>query len=104
MQTFKLSCAFDVKAVITQEFLTESRFEAQAEGATEFLKECQARFPEDDDQFMLAIVCNAIRTRTRHDTLNFMLASGVRQYTNILRKVVPACGSHSDFNPARVGK
>lgn len=77
MQTFKLSLGIDIKAIITQEFLDESRKEAQAEDASPFLKECQARFPEDDDQFMLMIVCNAFRTKTRHDITNFMLASGV---------------------------
>lgn len=77
MQTFKVSLGIDIKAVITQEFLTESRKEAQGEEATPFLKECQARFPDDDDQFMLMIVCNAFRTQTRHGIMNFMMMSGV---------------------------
>ena len=77
MQTFQISLALDIKAVVTQEFLAESRAEATAPEATAFLKECQARFPNDDDQFMLAIVTNAFRTKVRHDTLQFMLGSGV---------------------------
>jgi hypothetical protein len=77
MQTFNLSLALDIKAVITQEFLDESRKEARAEDATAFLKEAEARFPDDDDQFMLAIVTNAFRTKLRHDILYFMAASGV---------------------------
>ena len=77
MQTFTVKLGVDIRAVITQEFLDESRKEALAEDATPFLKEAQARFPEDDDQFMLAIVCNAFRTYTRQTLLDFMLKSGV---------------------------
>lgn len=77
MQTFQVNLGVDIRAVITQEFLAESRKEAQAEEATPFLKEAQARFPDDDDQFMLAIVCNAFRTFTRQSLLDFMLKSGV---------------------------
>lgn len=77
MQTFRVGFAFDMKAVITKDFLAESRKEAQAEGATAFLKAVQERFPEDDDQFMLAIVTNAFRTSIRHNTLWFMSNSGV---------------------------
>lgn len=77
MQTFKLELGLSIKAVITQEFLDESRKEATAPEATAFLKAVQERFPEDDDQFMLAIVTNAFRTATRYGALNFMSASGV---------------------------
>jgi hypothetical protein len=77
MQTFRVGFAIDLKAVITQEFLNESRKEAQAEEATVFLKECQERFPDDDDQFMLAIVTNAFRSSIRHNALWFMSQSGV---------------------------
>lgn len=77
MQTFKLELGVSLKAVITQQFLDESRKEAQAPEATAFLKAVQERFPEDDDQFMLAIVTNAFRTATRYGALNFMSVSGV---------------------------
>jgi hypothetical protein len=77
MQTFGLTLQFSLSAVITKDFLAESRKEAQAENATTFLKAIQNMYPEDDDQFMLAIVKNAMRTNVRHSTLQFMLRSGV---------------------------
>lgn len=77
MQTFQIRLALDVAAVVTSEFLAESRFEAQAEGASTFLKWAQAEWPEDDDQFMLAVTCNALRSQIRHDTVEFLLHSGV---------------------------
>lgn len=77
MQTFKLELGLTLKAIITQEFLDESRKEAQAPEATAFLKAVQERYPDDDDQFMLAIVTNAFRTATRYGALNFMAGSGV---------------------------
>lgn len=77
MQTFRASFTLDLKAIITQNFLDDARKEAQSEEATAFLKECQSRFPEDDDQFMLAIVTNAFRTTIRHNTLWFMSQSGI---------------------------
>lgn len=77
MQTFKLTLQLQLSAVITQQFLDEARKEAQAEDAPLFLKTMQEKFPEDDDQFMLAIVKNAMRTTVRVSTLNFMASSGV---------------------------
>lgn len=77
MQTFGLSLQINCTAVIAQQFLDEARKEAMAEDATPFLKTIQAKYAEDDDQFMLAIVKNAFRTTLRHSLLQFMGRSGV---------------------------
>lgn len=77
MQTFSLSLALNCTAVIAQNFLDEARKEAQDPNASLFLKTIQDKFPEDDDQFMLAIVKNAYRTTLRRGLLNFMSGSGV---------------------------
>lgn len=77
MQTFGLTLQINLTAVIAQQFLDEARKEAQSPGATLFLKTMQEKFPEDDDQFMLAILKNAMRTNLRLSTLNFMSRSGV---------------------------
>ena len=77
MQTFTVGLSLSVKAVITRDFLAESREEAQAPEATAFLQRAQELFPEDDDQFMLMVVTNAFRSSIRHSTLDFMSRSGV---------------------------
>lgn len=77
MQTFSLSLKLDCTAVITRNFLAEARAEAQKPDASLFLKTMQDKYPEDDDQFMLAIVKNAYRTTLRHGLHDFMLRSGV---------------------------
>ena len=77
MQTFKLALQLQLSAVITQQFLDEARKEAKAENAPLFLKTMQEKFPEDDDQFMLAVVKNAFRTNTRLGALGFMQRSGI---------------------------
>lgn len=77
MQTFTLGLNLNCSAVIAQRFLDEARKEAQAPDAPLFLKTMQEKFPEDDDQFMLAIVKNAFRTTLRRSLLDFMSRSGV---------------------------
>ena len=77
MQTFKVDLSIAIKAVIPAEFLAESRKEAQAETATPFLKHVQEEFPEDDDSFMLAILCNALRTNVRAQAIHFLTSSSV---------------------------
>ncbi|QQO90773.1 hypothetical protein [Pseudomonas phage Bertil] len=77
MQTFKLSLAVAMTVVVPKEFLAEARKEAQAEDASLFLKTMQDKYPEDDDQFMLAVVKNAFRSNIRRDQLNFMMRSGI---------------------------
>lgn len=98
MQTFTVKLSVDIRAVITQEFLDESRKEAQAPEATAFLKEAQARFPEDDDQFMLAIVCNAFRTYSRQSLLDFMLKSGVGGTVSPVTILERACAVPKEFS------
>lgn len=77
MQTFHIDLSLQTRVVIPQKFLDEARKEAQADTATPFLRQVQARFPDDDDRFMLAVVTNALRTQVRHDLLNFMLRSQI---------------------------
>lgn len=77
MQTFGLSLQLNLSAVIAQQFLDEARKEAQAPEASLFLKTMQEKYPDDDDQFMLAILKNALRTTLRLKTLEFMSRSGV---------------------------
>lgn len=77
MQTFGLTLQLSLTTVVPKQFLDEARKEAQAEGAPLFLKTMQEKFPEDDDQFMLAIVKNAFRTNTRVGALTFMGRSGI---------------------------
>ena len=76
MQTFGLSLQLNLSAVIAQQFLDEARKEAQSPEASLFLKTMQEKYP-DDDQFMLAILKNALRTTLRLKTLEFMSRSGV---------------------------
>lgn len=77
MQTFGLTLQISLTTVVPKQFLDEARKEAQAENAPLFLKTMQEKFPEDDDQFMLAIVKNAFRTNTRVQALTFMGRSGI---------------------------
>lgn len=77
MQTFGLTLQISLTTVVPKQFLEEARKEAQAENAPLFLKTMQEKFPEDDDQFMLAIVKNAFRTNTRVGALTFMGRSGI---------------------------
>lgn len=77
MQTFGLTLQLKLTAVIAQPFLDEARKEAKAPNASLFLRTMQEKFPEDDDQFMLAIVKNAFRTNTRVQALTFMGRSGI---------------------------
>lgn len=77
MQTFGITLQLSLSTVVPAQFLAEARKEAQAEGAPLFLKTMQDKFPEDDDQFMLAIVKNAFRTNTRLGALGFMQRSGI---------------------------
>lgn len=77
MQTFNLELALACSAVIPKHFLAEARAEAQKPDASQFLKLMQEKFPEDDDQFMLAVVKNAFRTTLRVGLLSFMSRSGV---------------------------
>lgn len=77
MQTFGLSLQLNLSAVIAQQFLDEARKEAQSPEASLFLKTMQEKYPDDDDQFMLAILKNALRTTLRLKTLEFMSRSGV---------------------------
>lgn len=77
MQTFGLSLQINLSAVIAQQFLDEARKEAKTPDTSLFLKSMQEKFPEDDDQFMLAILKNAMRTTLRTKTLEFMSRSGV---------------------------
>jgi hypothetical protein len=77
MQTFQVTLKIDTRAVVPERFLQEARKEAQAEDATPFLKAVQAMYPEDDDQFMLAVVKNAFRAHVRTSLLDFMLRSQV---------------------------
>lgn len=75
MQTFQVTLTIDTRVIIREQFLQEARKEALADDATPFLKAVQALYPEDDDQFMLAVVKNAIRASVRHDLLNFLMRS-----------------------------
>ena len=77
MQTFKFGLQLQVTAVIMQQFLDEARKEAQKPDASLFLKTMQERFPDDDDAFMAAIVKNALRTTIKHQTVDFLMKSGV---------------------------
>lgn len=80
MQTFGLTLQLNLSAIITKQFLEEARKEGLAAveaGAPLFLKTMQEKFPDDDDQFMLAIVKNALRTQTRLGLIDFMTKSGV---------------------------
>lgn len=77
MQTFQVTLKIDTRAVVPEQFLQEARKEAMAEDATPFLKAVQKLYPEDDDQFMLAIVKNAFRAQVRTNLLTFMARSGV---------------------------
>lgn len=77
MQTFKLQLQIGTTAVIMQQFLDEARSEAQKPDAPLFLKTMQEQFPDDDDQFMLAIVKNAFRTTLKKQLYEFMVRSGV---------------------------
>jgi hypothetical protein len=77
MQTFQVTLKLDIRAVVPERFLQEARAEAVAEGASAFLKRVQELYPEDDDQFMLAILKNAIRSQVRHNLVDFLQRSGV---------------------------
>lgn len=77
MQTFQVTLTIDTRAVVPEQFLQEARKEALAEDATAFLKAVQAMYPEDDDQFMLAIVKNAFRAHVRTSLLGFMMRSQI---------------------------
>lgn len=77
MQKFGITLQLSLTTVVPKQFLEEARKEAQAEDAPLFLKTMQEKFPEDDDQFMLAIVKNAFRTNTRLGALGFMQRSGI---------------------------
>lgn len=77
MQTFGITLQLSLTTVVPKQFLDEARKEAKAENAPLFLKTMQEKFPEDDDQFMLAIVKNAFRTNTRVQALTFMGRSGI---------------------------
>jgi hypothetical protein len=77
MQTFQVSLKIDVRTVVPEQFLQESRREAQAEDASAFLKRVQELYPDNDDQFMLAIVKNAVRAQVRHNLIEFLQRSGV---------------------------
>uniref|UniRef100_A0AAU6W2D9 Uncharacterized protein n=1 Tax=Pseudomonas phage Drael01 TaxID=3138533 RepID=A0AAU6W2D9_9VIRU len=77
MQSYAITLQLSLKAVIHDKFLQEARAEAVAPDASLFLRTMQAKFPEDDDQFMLAVLKNAMRTTVRRGTLDFMARSGV---------------------------
>jgi hypothetical protein len=77
MQTFQVTLTIDTRAVVPERFLQEARKEALAEDATPFLKRVQELYPDDDDQFMLAVVKNAFRGHVRTSLLDFMLRSQV---------------------------
>lgn len=77
MQTFKLALALDVKAVVPEGFLQEARDEAQKADAPAFLKQLQATYPDDDDQFMLAILKNATRIHLRGSLINHLSRAGI---------------------------
>ncbi len=62
MQTFDLTCEFNLKAVVPERFLKDMRTLAQNEAeSTDFLKRMQALYPEDDDAFVLNLLRHAIR-------------------------------------------
>ena len=77
MQSYAITLQLALKAVIHENFLKEAREEAQKPDASLFLRTMQEKFPEDDDQFMLAVLKNAMRTNLRLSTLDFMARSGV---------------------------
>lgn len=80
MQTFGLTLQISLTAIVPKQFLDEARSEGKAAveaGQPLFLKAMQERFPDDDDQYMLAIVKNALRTNTRLGLIEFLTKSGV---------------------------
>lgn len=77
MQTLKLALALDVKIVVPEGFLQEARKEAQEPNTTPFLKEIQALYPEDDDQFMLALLKNATRVHLRGAVIDHLSRAGL---------------------------
>lgn len=77
MQTFNLTCEFDLKAVVPEQFLKSMREAAQAEDATEFLQRVQADTAEDDDEFVLALLRHALRRIVGNAVLQEFQAVGV---------------------------
>lgn len=77
MQTIKLSLGIDLRVVVPQTFLDSARTESRADTATPFLKQLEAKNPEDDDAFIAGLVSNAVRIYARHALVDFLTASGV---------------------------
>lgn len=77
MREFDLDIAVNVKLIAPQEFTQQFREQAKSVDATDFLKQAQADFPEDDDAFTLAIIQNGISVFTRRSLAVFFAQAGL---------------------------
>lgn len=98
MRTFDLSATLDMPAVVVPEQFTKAMRE-QAQDvltATPFLKDLQARYPEDDEAFTLAILKNGLRLTIRAAVLREFQEAGLGA------RIAPA--SITDRTPPRDAK
>lgn len=72
MRTFKGAASLDFKVVVPDTFLAELRAAAQDEDASPFYKHVQAKHPVNDDEFLAAVLSNAIRINMRGRLLDLL--------------------------------
>lgn len=78
MKTFKLSISADIKAIVTDEWVSLIREVAQDPQRTSpFLTKAQAMHPTDDDEFILMVLTNGVRLNVRDNLLELFAASGL---------------------------
>lgn len=77
MRTYKGSVRFDVKIVAPDAFLADMRKWAQEEGASEFITLTNAKYPDNDDAFLMAVFKNGLRVAARANMLDLFAKTGL---------------------------
>lgn len=77
MRSFDMTAELNMTVQVPDEFLKNMREAAQAEDASEFLKVCQERYPDDDDEFLLMILRNGFKRHIREGVQELCQYSGL---------------------------
>lgn len=77
MRSFDMTAELNMAVQVPDEFLKNMREAAQAEDASEFLKVCQEKYPDDDDEFLLMILRNGFKRNIREGVQELCQYSGL---------------------------
>lgn len=77
MKTFKLTLSIDLKAIVPEQFEQAMREVAEADDASEFLKNTLTQFEDDADGFILHVLKHGLRRCVRENVQALFEQSGI---------------------------